>query len=108
MTAGTRNGNGISQSASANLTRNPNGNIERDKGGIHITADTISFTAPATIGDTGSGLSIFTIGDLIQVNGSVSNDQVLRVLTVAAGELTVENQTVTTESAGALVELRAV
>ncbi len=67
---------------------------------VLLTDTTISFTASDTIGDTGNGLGIFAIGDLIRIEGTASNDGIFEVLTVAAGTLTVV-ETITTESAGA-------
>lgn len=61
---------------------------------------TISFTAPDTIADSGSGFGSFAIGDVIEVKGSTDNDGVYRVTAAAAGSLTVDKGTITTESAG--------
>ena len=65
-----------------------------------LTATTISFTAPDTIGDTGSGLAIFAIGDFIRVAGTPTNDGLYEVLTSAAGTLTLVEQTILTQAAG--------
>ena len=105
---GTRVRQTISEGADANDSRNPDSDFSRDVGGQVLEGTTISFTAPDTIADSGNGLAVFAIGDKIRISGSASNDRILRVLTVAAGTITTDNQTVTTEAAGATVELRAV
>lgn len=58
-----------------------------------------------SITDTGSGLAVFSIGDVFLVNGSVSNDGAYTVKTVNAGTITVETGSLTGELAGATVYL---
>jgi hypothetical protein len=60
---------------------------------------TISYTAPNTIADSGSGLGGLIPGDIISVRGSTSNDGIYTVVTVAAGSITV-NEPIVTEVAG--------
>jgi hypothetical protein len=68
---------------------------------VGLTATTISFTAPDTIGDTGNGFGIFAVGDFIEVEGTASNNGIYEIATQAVGTLTTVEQTITTESAGA-------
>jgi hypothetical protein len=70
---------------------------------VSITATTISFTATDTISDSGSGFGIFAVGDIIEVEGTVSNDGVYKVATAAAGTLTIDTtdgDAIATEGAG--------
>ena len=67
---------------------------------VGITATTISFTAPDTIGDSGSGFGIFAIGDIIEVEGTPTNDGIYKVLTASATTLTTVQQTILTQGAG--------
>lgn len=105
---GTRRLNGISRGASLNETRNNKGvRPTQDQGGANLAANTISFTAPNIIADSGNGLGVFTYaGQQLIVEGSASNDRRYIVLTTGAGSITVEPSQVTSESAGALMYLR--
>jgi hypothetical protein len=67
---------------------------------VGLTATTISFTAPDTVGDTGNGFGIFASGDKVEVEGTVSNDGIYEVDTAVVGTLTFIEQTLTTEAAG--------
>jgi hypothetical protein len=67
---------------------------------VGLTDTTISFTAPDTIGDTGSGFGVFAVGDIIEIEGTTLNDQIVEVLTVVAGTITTVEQTIVTEAAG--------
>lgn len=58
-----------------------------------IDATTISFTTPDTIGDTGSGLGIFAVGDRIRIEGAgagTNAGKIVKIATAAAATLTVE------------------
>jgi hypothetical protein len=70
-----------------------------------ITDTTISFTAPDTIGDTGSGFGIFTIGDSVRISGGPNDGLVGKILTVSATTITIEqgqfDPVLTTQAAGA-------
>lgn len=115
MTSG--NGNGTrdnqlnSQSASAissnqNLTRRSSQN----KGGANIQAATIGFTASGSLlTDSGNGLGVFAVNDVIQVTGS-GQDGEYKITGAAAGQCTVDggNKTVVDESAGALIDVRKI
>lgn len=59
-----------------------------------ITASTISFTAPDTISDSGSGFGIFSPWDYIVISWSASNDKAHKILTASATTLTLEWATV--------------
>jgi hypothetical protein len=69
-----------------------------------VTDTTISFTAPDTIGDTGSGFGIFSIGDSIRMTGGPNDGLIGKILTVNATTITIEqgqfDPTITTEAAG--------
>ncbi len=68
---------------------------------VLIAATTISFTASDTIADSGSGFGIFAVGDLVEIEGTASNDGIFELATVAAGSMTTVGGGITTESAGA-------
>jgi hypothetical protein len=74
---------------------------------IGLTATTISFTAPDTIGDTGSGFGIFAVGDIIEIEGTTSglNDGIFEIDTVIAGTITLVEQTITTQGASPSVTI---
>lgn len=76
---------------------------------------TISFTSPDTIGDTGSGLAIFSIGDTLRIEGAgagTNAGKLVKVLTVVAGTITIEQSqfwpTLDTQAAGSQVILTQV
>lgn len=69
---------------------------------------TVSFTAPDTISDSGSGFGIFTAGDIISLRGSTSNDGIYTVATAAAGAITVNEGTVQNEIAGDAISIYAI
>jgi hypothetical protein len=58
-----------------------------------IDATTISFTAPDTIGDSGSGFGIFSVGDRLRIEGAgagTNAGKIVKVLTVNATTITIE------------------
>lgn len=80
---------------------------------VSVTGTGISFTRNAsaadTIGDTGSGLAVFSSGDMVRVSGSTSNDGEYLVTTAVAGTLTLHTKEfLTTEAAGATITLTTV
>lgn len=97
------------ESAGAELSRRAGGSISRDPAGPRITATTIGFTGPATIEDSGSGL-LLVPGELIQVRGSLAgvNDRRFRVVTAAAGSITVAPGMITTSAAGPNVTIEKI
>ena len=76
-----------------------------------IVGTTISFGdgdgtgSTDTINDSGDGLGDFSVGDMITVTGSTSNDGTYEILTVAAGVVEVAAGSLTTEAAGDTVIL---
>jgi hypothetical protein len=73
-----------------------------------VTAGTISFTAPATITDSGSGLGSVSAGDFIYVSGAdtSTNNGLFKVATAAAGSLTVEGDGIATETPSGDITIR--
>lgn len=76
--------------------------------GTTIAGTGISFTAPGTIGDSGSGLAHLPVGSMVEVRGSTLNDRRWRVAASAAGSLSVTPARVRDEAAGAAVTIRKV
>jgi hypothetical protein len=73
-----------------------------------IDATTISFTATNTIGDTGSGFGIFSIGDRLRIEGAgagTNAGKIVTVATVIAGTITTEEAIIDTQAAGSQVVL---
>lgn len=77
-----------------------------------IDATTISFTTPDTIGDTGNGLGIFSVGDTVRIEGAgagTNAGKVVKIATAAAGTLTIEQSqfdpVLDTQAAGSQVIL---
>ena len=107
-TIGTRVRQLISNSANLNNTREQMSRPTQDVGGLNETATDISFTSTDTISSAGSGFPTFTAGTLIQVIGSPLNSRVWQVVTSSASTITVLPAQIQTESAGALIDIRAV
>jgi len=79
-----------------------------DVGTNSLTGTGISFTAPATIADTGAGLGIFSIGQRILISGSVDNSREWTVDTVSASTMTVsrtDDVFIVTEASGPSVTI---
>jgi hypothetical protein len=93
----------------AATSRSNSRTVSRDPGGPIVKLTTVSFTAPATIADSGNGLAIFayTLRSTIRVEGSASNNREWTVSAVASdgSSITVAEPNITTESAGALVTI---
>lgn len=68
----------------------------------YVTGTTISFDNSNSILDSASGLGGFLVGQRVEVSGSVSNDGIYTITSVAAGELGV-SETTATEAAGASI-----
>jgi hypothetical protein len=60
-----------------------------------------------TINDSGSGLTGFSVGDMITVAGSTSNNVTAEILSVVGGKIEVAAGTLSTEAAGDTVILAA-
>lgn len=103
---GTRANQRLQQSSSLNHTRTNQTREDTDRGGRVLQGTGISFTAGDTISDSGNGLGIFAVGDVIRIQGSAANNRRFRVATSAAGTLTVTPAQVQTASAGAVIIIR--
>lgn len=102
MNVGTRIRQLISRGASSNMSRRSQLKVnERDT----ITATDISFTSPATITSAGSGFGKLAVGGIITVLGSPLNSRDYLIETAAAGSVTVSPAILTTESAGATIQI---
>jgi hypothetical protein len=74
---------------------------------VEKTADTLAFTAGTkTIADSADGLGLVQGGDLIRISGAgqAGNNGIFRVVTAAAGAITV-SEALTDEAAGAAVTI---
>jgi len=60
----------------------------------------LDFASPDTINDAGNTLGVFTSGMIIQIEGTTANDGIYEVDTAAAGQITLIEQTITTEAVG--------
>ena len=107
-TIGTRVRQLISRSGSLNLSRRSDSRNTQEKGGFNVQGTDISFTSPDTIASAGNAFPSFTVGSNIEVMGSASNSRVFKVVTAAAGTLTVEPALVTSVVAGPLIDIRTV
>ena len=76
-------------------------NNDNDIRGKDVNADTISFTAPDLINDSGNELAKFEVGEVIRVEGSAAQDGQYEINAVAAGQIETVEQTIGTEGAGA-------
>lgn len=88
--------------------RAPSRTVTRDPGGAIMTATTISFTAGATIADSGNGMARFPVGQELEVRGSALNNRRFRVTAGSAASVTVVPAVVRTEAAGATVTILTV
>lgn len=79
--------------------------LTRKDGARRISGTGISFSTH-TISDTGNGLAPFLTGDTIRVAGSTDNDGDYLVTTGAVAGTLVVDKTLTTELAGATIEIR--
>jgi hypothetical protein len=98
----------VGASAAGNESRRGQSKIERDPGAGNLQATTISFTSPGTIADSGSGLGLYAVNDVIDVRGSARNSRLWTVATAGAGSITVTPALITTESAGPTIILQKV
>lgn len=103
----TRESQRSNASASANVSRRTSRNLTQDRGGPNVAGTGISFTATDTIADSGNALAVFGVGEMIEIRGAASNSRVFRVVTSAAGTLTVLPALVANESAGASMRILA-
>ena len=102
MNVGTRIRQLISRGASINMSRRSQLKVnETDT--IHGTD--ISFTNPGTIASAGSGFGRLAAGSIITVLGSPLNSRDYVVETASAASITVSPAIVSTESAGATIQV---
>jgi len=79
--------------------------IKNPMGGEAFSNNTVSFTAPDTIADSGSGFGVFSAGDIISLRGSTSNDGIYTIATASSTTLTVYEETVVNEAAGDAIKI---
>lgn len=102
MNVGTRIRQLISRGASINMSRRSQLKVnELDT----ITATDTSFTSPGTIGSAGSRFGRLAAGSIITVLGSPLNSRDYVVETASAASITVSPAIVSTESAGATIQI---
>lgn len=99
---GTRIRQLLTQGANANMSRRKT--LKRN-GSNTITATDISFTSPGTIASAGSGFGRLAVGTVITVIGSPLNSRDFVVATASAASVTVLPALLTTESAGATIQI---
>lgn len=102
MNVGTRIRQLISRTGSSNNSRRCQLKVNTLN---TITATDISFTSSGTIASAGSGFGNITAGGIITVGGSPLNSRDYVVSTAAAGSLTVLPAVISTESAGATIQV---
>lgn len=102
MNVGTRIRQLICRGASSNMSRRNQLKVnETDT----IRGTDISFTSPATIASAGSGFGRLSVGSIITVLGSPLNSRDFVVETASAASITVSPAVVSTESAGATIQI---
>lgn len=107
MTIGTRIRNSFVWSAGHRLNRAFQNKFYGDVGGHNVENTDISFTNPNTIASASSGFPAYTVNGVIRVQGSASNNRDFVVTAASTSSLTVSGG-VTTELAGALVQVSEV
>lgn len=102
MNVGTRIRQLISRSAYNNMSRRQ----QLKSNEINtIQATDISFTSPGTIASAGSGFGKLAAGGIITVLGSPLNSRDYLIETASAASITVSPAIVSTESAGAIIQI---
>lgn len=102
MNVGTRIRQLIARGASSNMSRRNQLKVnETDT----IRGTDISFTNPVTIASAGSGFGRLAAGSIITVLGSPLNSRDYVVETASASSITVSPAIVSTESAGATIQI---
>lgn len=102
MNVGTRIRQLIARGASSNTSRRSQLKVnETDT----VRGTDISFTNPGTIASAGSGFGRLAVGDIITVIGSPLNSRDFYVATASAASITVLPAIVSTESAGATIQI---
>lgn len=101
---GTRVRQLISRSAYGNESRRYQGSYRPVDGSV-VTATDISFTNPGTIASAASAFGNITVGSNIVITGSPLNSRTYVVETAAAGSITVSPALITSEIAGAAIQV---
>lgn len=102
MNVGTRIRQLIARGASSNMSRRIQLKVnELDT----IRGTDISFTSPGTIASAGSGFGRLSVGSIITVIGSPLNSRDYLIETASAASITVSPTIVSTESAGATIQI---
>lgn len=72
---------------------------------VAVSVNTISFTAPDQMLDSGSGLGVFASGDKLRIEGTTGglNDGIFTVDTAVAGQIDFVEQTIVTQGASPTV-----
>jgi hypothetical protein len=104
---GTRRRQLVARSARSNESRRMS-NLYRPADGSSVIGTDISFTSPGTIASVGNAFGNIAAGQLIGVSGSSSNSRTFVVETASAGSITVSPALITTESAGASIQVMVV
>jgi hypothetical protein len=75
-----------------------------------VTRNTISFTAPNIISDSGNGLAVFSAGQRIRISGAANNanNSVFTTVSVSANQIQTVENTIVSEAAGNSVQILAV
>lgn len=102
MNVGTRTRQLITRGASSNTSRRYQLKINTTD---TIIATDISFTSPGTIASSGSGFGRLAVGGVISVLGSPLNSRDYLIETASAASITVSPALITTESAGATIQV---
>ena len=102
MNVGTRIRQLIARGASSNMSRRNQLKVnELDT----IRGTDISFTSTGTIASAGSGFGRLSVGSIITVIGSPLNSRDYLIETASAASVTVSPAIVSTESAGATIQI---
>jgi hypothetical protein len=104
---GTRKRQLICRSARSNESRRQS-NMYRPADGSSIIATDISFTNPATIASVAAAFGNISVGQVVSVIGSPLNNRTYVVETASAASITVSPAVVTSEVAGATIQVMVV
>lgn len=102
-TVGTRVRNGSGLSAAANNSRRSVNSVYLKD--LIVTGTDISFTSPGTISSVGNAFGNFSAQSFIEIIGSPLNSRTYEVTAAAAGSLTVVPALITSEVAGATIQV---
>ncbi len=105
---GTRVRQTIARGASLNETRMNSRRCTQNLGGAAIAGTGIAGVSADTFTDSGNGLAQLAVGQDIYVTGATGDARRYKVLTSAAGTITVEPSQVVNFSAGTVADIRLV